>query len=37
MFDEDLKCKQLENEIQELNDWIFELDKGKKVTKENEK
>jgi hypothetical protein len=37
MFDEELKRKRLENEIQELNDWIFELDKERKVAKANEK
>ena len=37
MFEEELKCKRLENEIQELNDWIFELDKERKVAKANEK
>ncbi len=41
MFDEELKreelkCK-LENEIQELNDWIFELDKERKVAEANKK
>jgi hypothetical protein len=35
MFDEELKCEELkrklENEIQELNDWIFELDEERNV------
>ena len=37
MFDEELKRKRLENEIQDLNDWIFELDKERKVAKANGK
>jgi hypothetical protein len=39
MFDEELKRKWLENEIQELNDWIFvfELDKKRKVAEANKK
>ncbi len=35
MIDEELKRKRLENEIQELNEWIFELDKERKVVKAN--
>ena len=30
MFDEELKRKRLENEIHDLNNWIFELDKESK-------
>jgi hypothetical protein len=37
MFDEELKRKRLENEIQDLNDWIFELDNERKVAEKNEK
>jgi hypothetical protein len=37
MFDEESKRKRLENEIQELNEWIFELDEERKVAKANEK
>ena len=37
MFDEELKCKKLKNEIQDLNDWIFELDEERKVAKANKK
>ncbi len=37
MFDEELKRKWLENEIQDLNDWIFELEEERKVAKKNEK
>ena len=37
MFDEELKCKKLKNEIQDLNDWIFELDDERKVAEANEK
>jgi len=32
-----LKCKKLKNEIQDLNDWIFELDEERKVAEANEK
>jgi hypothetical protein len=35
MIDEEMKCKRLENKIQELNEWIFELDKERKVAKAN--
>ena len=37
MFDEELKRKRLENEIQDLNDWISELDDERKVAEKNEK
>jgi len=37
MFDEELKCKKLKNEIQDLNDCIFELDEDRKVAEANEK
>ena len=37
MFDEELKRKRLENEIHDLNDWIFELDEERKVAEANEK
>ncbi len=37
MFDEELKRNRLENKIQDLNDWIFELDEERKVAKKNEK
>ena len=37
MFDEELKCKKLKNEIQDLNDWIFELDEERKVAEANKK
>ena len=35
--DEELKCKKLKNEIQDLNDWIFELDEERKVAEANKK
>ena len=37
MFDEESKCKRMQNEIEELNDWIFELDEERKVAEANEK
>jgi hypothetical protein len=37
MFDEELKCKKLKNKIQDLNDWIFELDEERKVAEANKK
>ncbi len=36
MTDEESKCKRLEDKILQLNKWIFELDKERKVTKANE-
>jgi hypothetical protein len=37
MFDEESKRKRMQNEIEELNDWIFELDEERKVAEANEK
>ena len=37
MFDEELKRKWSENEIHDLINWIFELDKERKVAEANEK
>ncbi len=37
MIDEELTRKRLENKIQELNEWIFELDNERNVAKANEK
>ena len=37
LFDEELKRKRSENKIQDLNNWIFELDKERKVAKANKK
>jgi hypothetical protein len=37
MIDEELKRKRLENEIQELNEWMFKLDNERNVAKANEK
>jgi hypothetical protein len=36
MINEEFKRKRLENKIQDLNEWIFELDKERKVAKANE-
>jgi hypothetical protein len=35
MIDEESTCKRLEDEIQELNEWIFELDEERKVAEAN--